>query len=179
LFQLFTPAVNLKPKVLDDAKRDAIKPRIIFQNTSIVPVISQTTSINEWEEFLSIEDEYNPAIPNEYEKIIQERREKKREERKRQRSPSPLYGRKSMSGFANRHHSSDEEDNFRPSMGGNRGSAIGPPKSIIENTTIVDTKIANINTYGASNVATKSWPDMDLKVTCLNVSHLIYLFKTF
>jgi splicing factor 45 len=151
---MFTPAINLKPKSINDSNKEAVKPKIIVQNSPIVPVMSQTTSINEWEEFLSIEDEYNPAIPNEYEKIIQERRERKREERKRQRSPSPLYGRKSNSGFANRRHSSDEEENnFRPSN--NRGTAIAPPKSLQENTTIVDTKIANINTYGASNVAAK------------------------
>lgn len=39
-------------------------------------------------------------------------------------------------------------------MGGNRGTAIAPPKSL-QGDTIVDTKIANINTYGASNVAAK------------------------
>lgn len=82
-------------------------------------------------------DEYNPSIPNEYEKIVKERREKvKVEDRKRHRSPSP----KKVSGFGRRRASSDEEeDNFRPTMSSNRvGTAIAPPKSLQESSPIVD-----------------------------------------
>lgn len=145
----------MKPK--SSTEVISIKPKIIVQSNPIVPVMSHSSAANEWEEFLAIEDEYNPAIPNEYEKIIQERRDRtKRDDRnKRQRSTSPLYGRKTSTGFANRRQSSDEEDNFRP-LNANRGTAIAPPKSLQENATIVDTsKIANINSYGASTVAAK------------------------
>lgn len=53
-------------------------------------MIQTQSAINEWEEFLSIEDEYNPAVPNEYDKIVKERRErnKKEDSKKRQHSPS-------------------------------------------------------------------------------------------
>lgn len=131
-----------------------IKQKII-QLQPIAPIIV-TTTINEWEEFLSIEDEYNPAVPNEYEKIVKERREKIKKEdnnRKRQRSPSPTFRK---SGFGGRQQSSDEEDSFRPSMGSNRvGTAIAPPRSLQESSPIVDAKIPNINSYGASAVAAK------------------------
>lgn len=155
LFQLLTPTVSLKPKVIDESKpKEVIKPRII-QHQAIAPITS-TTTLNEWEEFLSIEDEYNPAIPNEYEKIVKERRErnKKEDNRKRHRSPSPTFNRKS--GFGGRQPSSDDEENFRPAMASNRmGTAIAPPKSLQESSPIVDARIPNINSYGASAVAAK------------------------
>lgn len=141
--------------MLDDNKPiQPIKHRII-QHQPIVPIITPTpTALNEWEEFLSIEDEYNPSIPNEYEKIVKERRErnKKEDNRKRHRSPSPR-----KSGFGGRQQSSDDEESFRPAMGSNRvGTAIAPPKSLQqESSPMVDTKIANINSYGASAVAAK------------------------
>lgn len=154
-----TPVVSLKPRIADESKpRELIKPRII-QHQPIVPIISAVAStINEWEEFLSIEDEYNPAVPNEYEKIVKERRErnKKEDNRKRHRSPSPSIGVGRKSGFGGRQQTSDDEDNFRPAMGSNRvGTAIAPPKSLQESSTIVDAKIPNINSYGASAVAAK------------------------
>ncbi|CRK93176.1 CLUMA_CG006720, isoform A [Clunio marinus] len=153
--QLLTPVVSLKPKVLEENKiKEPTKPKII-QHQPIAPIIQTSTAINEWEEFLSIEDEYNPAVPNEYEKIVKERRErnKKEDNRKRHRSPSPTF---KKSGFGGRHQSSDDEDNFRPSIGSNRiGTAIAPPKSLQESSPIVDAKIPNINSYGASAVAAK------------------------
>lgn len=152
-----TPSVSLKPKIIaDESKpRELIKPRII-QHQPIVPIIAQVSTINEWEEFLSIEDEYNPAVPNEYEKIVKERRErnKKEDNRKRHRSPSPTAGSR-KSGFGGRQNSDDEES-FRPAMGSNRvGTAIAPPKSLQESSPIVDAKMPNINSYGASAVAAK------------------------
>lgn len=133
-----------------------MKQKIIIQHQPIAPIIA-TTTINEWEEFLSIEDEYNPAFPNEYEKIVKERRErnKKEDNRKRHRSPSSPTFRKS--GFGGRQASSDDEESFRPSVGSNRvGTAIAPPKSLqCESSPIVDAKIPNINSYGASLVAAK------------------------
>lgn len=52
---------------------------------------------------------------------------------------------------------SDEEEPFRPTMGGSRGggTAIAPPKSLQESSPIVDARIPNINSYGASAVAAK------------------------
>lgn len=150
--------MSLKPKVVieEHKPKEIIKPRII-QHQPIAPVIATTPStINEWEEFLSIEDEYNPAIPNEYEKIAKERRErnKKEDSRKRHRSPSPSTRKSGFGGRAA--HSSDEEEGFRPSMGNRAGgTAIAPPKSLQESSTIVDAKIPNINSYGASAVAAK------------------------
>jgi len=152
--QLLTPVASLKPKILDENKpKEVIKPKII-QHQPIAPIIA-TTTINEWEEFNLIEDEYNPAIPNEYEKIVKERRErnKKEDNRKRHRSPSPSF---KKSGFGGRQQSSDDEESFRPATGATRvGTAIAPPKSLQESSPIVDTKIPNINSYGASAVAAK------------------------
>lgn len=129
---------------------------MIIQHQAITPIIA-TTTINEWEEFLSIEDEYNPAVPNEYEKIVKERRErnKKEDTKKRSaRSPSPTFRPKTS--FGGRQKSSDDEESFRPSMGSNRiGTAIAPPKSLQESSPIADAKIPNINSYGASAVAAK------------------------
>ena len=158
---MLTPIVSLKPKVVEESKpREFVKQKII-QTTINHPVIVSTT-INEWEEFLSIEDEYNPAVPNEYEKIVKERRERNKKEdlRKRHRSPSPSFGvGRIASGFGGRRDSNEEEENFRPAMSSNRvGTAIAPPKSLqAESSPIVftDAKIPNINSYGASAVAAK------------------------
>lgn len=161
-----TPVVNLRTKIIDENKpKELIKPRII-QHQPVVPIIVQASTINEWEEFLSIEDEYNPSVPNEYEKIVKERRErnKKEDNRKRQhRSPSPSpggrktgFGGAPTTGFGGR-QSSDDEESFRPAMGANRGTAIAPPKSLqAETSPMVDLpRIANVNSYGASAVAAK------------------------
>lgn len=158
-FQLLTPSVSLKPKVVIDEHKpkEPIKPRII-QHQPIAPIIATPSTINEWEEFLSIEDEYNPAIPNEYEKIVKERRERNKKEdgRKRHRSPSPTTRK---SGFGGRAPISDEDEGFKPSMGtsGRAGTAIAPPKSLQESSPMSDNKIMipNINSYGASAVAAK------------------------
>lgn len=59
-----TPSVSLKPKVIEENKpREIVKQRII-QHQPIAPILANSTTINEWEEFLSIEDEYNPAVPS-------------------------------------------------------------------------------------------------------------------
>lgn len=156
---MLTPIVSLKPKVIEESKpREFVKQKII-QTTINHPVLVSTT-INEWEEFLSIEDEYNPAVPNEYEKIVKERRERNKKEdlRKRHRSPSPSFGvGRIATGFGGRRDSNEEEENFRPAMSSNRvGTAIAPPKSLqTESSPIVDAKIPNINSYGASAVAAK------------------------
>lgn len=144
----------MKPKIHEEHKpKEPAKPKTIIQHQPIAPIISNPVAVNEWEEFLSIEDEYNPSIPNEYEKIVKERRERsKKDDRKRHRSPSPQTGRINKSGFGGR-PSSDDDDNFRPSA--RMGTAIAPPKSLQESSPIMDAKIPNINSYGASTVAAK------------------------
>ncbi|CAG9797644.1 unnamed protein product [Chironomus riparius] len=147
---LLTPVINLKPKIVDESKpKEIIKPRII-QSQPLTPIIPQSSQSSEFDEFLAIQDEYNPSIPNEYEKIVKERRENnKKEDRKRHRSKSPR-----KSGFGKRRSSEDEE--FRPAMNqsSRTGTAIAPPKSLQEGSTIID--IPNISAqYGASKVAAK------------------------
>lgn len=139
----------MKPKTVDENKpKDTstpIKPKTIIQNQPLTPIVHQNSQKSEFDEFLSIQDEYNPAIPNEYEKIIKERRERnKKEDRKRHRSPSP-----------NRKFRSEDDDySSRPSSLSNRtGTAIAPPKSLQEGSTIID--IPNISAFGASAVAAK------------------------
>jgi len=153
------PIVSMKPKVIEEHKpKDLMRNKVVVVHP--LPIIQQThtihqsSQINEWEEFLSIEDEYNPSIPNEYERISKERREKNKKEDRKRRSSSPSR----RSGFGGRQATSDdEENNFRPAMASTRtGTAIAPPKSLIsESSPIADAKIPNINSYGASTVAAK------------------------
>lgn len=126
---------SLKPKtaVVDDQKpREIIKTRIIHHQPITVDL-----SKSEYDDYFN---EYQPDIPNEYEKIVKERRDKtKTEERKRHRSPSPSLKKSSgLSGFGRRRASSDEEeDHFRPNMSSNRvGTAIAPPKSLQESSPV-------------------------------------------
>lgn len=102
-------------------------------------------------------DEYDPSWPNEYEKLVKERREKDRNrDRDRKRhggrsnSPSNKY-----SGFSGR--SEDAEYNRSPpSHGRNAGAAIAPPPSLQESTPVILPQNPNITApYGSSSVAAK------------------------
>lgn len=104
-------------------------------------------------------DEYNPLWPNEYEKIIKERREQRDNERKRRKNrnenrdttPPQKY-----SGFAGR---SDDLDDYKKSPPAQRiaGAAIAPPPSLQESTPIIPA-LLNTNAasaYGSGSVAAK------------------------
>lgn len=107
----------------------------------------------------NVVDEYNPLWPNEYEKIIKERRERRDNDRKRRNnrnenrdaSPPQKY-----SGFAGR---SDDLDDYKKSPPAQRsgGAAIAPPPSLQESTPIIPA-LQNTNaasSYGSGSVAAK------------------------
>ncbi|XP_031619196.1 splicing factor 45 [Contarinia nasturtii] len=107
-------------------------------------------------------DEYNPLWPNEYEKIIKDRRERRDNDRKRRnnrneqnRNDSPPQ---KFSGFAGR---SDDLDDYKKSPPNpsqrSIGAAIAPPPSLQESTPIIpalqNTNVSN--SYGGGSVAAK------------------------
>uniref|UniRef100_U5EYX1 Splicing factor 45 n=1 Tax=Corethrella appendiculata TaxID=1370023 RepID=U5EYX1_9DIPT len=114
-------------------------------------------------------DEYDPLFPNDYDKLIKERREKdkdkqlprsgmdrKKEDRKRGRNSNNNNNnsnhKQQFSGFGGRPNI-DEEDDFRPSMGGGsgnqKGAMVAPPMSLQESGG------NDSNSYDGSSVAAK------------------------
>ena len=152
-FKLLTPVINLKRKEFEDNKPKEIHPKRILEKPTITTVITHS-STGSWEEF-DFQDEYNPNIPNEYEKIIKDRKEKRNkkednrtENRKRHHSPQR------KTGFGGR-PASDDEDNFRPSAVSSRtGVCVAPPRSLVGESSPVSMDntrgIVNIKPYGGS-----------------------------
>lgn len=110
----------------------------------------------------NVVDEYNPLWPNEYDKIIKERREKRDTDRKRRnnnkerneiRNESPPQ---KYTGFGGR---SDDLEDYKKSPPAQRGSgaAIAPPPSLQESTPIIPAlQNSNVSTsYGGGSVAAK------------------------
>lgn len=108
-------------------------------------------------------DEYNPLWPNEYDKIIKERREKKNSDRKRRnnnkernnesRNESPPQ---KYTGFGGRSDDLEEYKKSPPAQRG-AGAAIAPPPSLQESTPIIPAlQNSNVSTsYGGGSVAAK------------------------
>lgn len=104
-------------------------------------------------------DEYNPLWPNEYEKIIKERRERRDTDRKRRNNrneprDSPQH---KFTGFAGRSDDADEYKKSPPSSQRSAGAAIAPPPSLQESTPIIPA-LQNTNasnSYGGGSVAAK------------------------
>lgn len=109
-------------------------------------------------------DEYNPLWPNEYDKIVKERRERRDNERKRRHNNRNEQNRDSppqkYSGFAGR---SEDVDDYNkkspppPSQSRGSGAAIAPPPSLQESTPIIPAlQNANVpSSYGGGSVAAK------------------------
>ncbi|XP_055299125.1 splicing factor 45 [Sitodiplosis mosellana] len=104
-------------------------------------------------------DEYNPLWPNEYEKIIKERRERRDNDRKRRNNRNENRDATSpqkFSGFAGR---SEDLDDYKKSPPAQRtaGATIAPPPSLQESTPIIPA-LQNTNaagSYGSGSVAAK------------------------
>lgn len=83
-------------------------------------------------------NEYDPSVPNEYEKIIKERREKdkeRRDSRKDDRKRHKNDKDAKFSGFGGR-PMSDEDEEYSRAAANNRGlggAMIAPPPSLQEN----------------------------------------------
>uniref|UniRef100_A0A1Q3F2B0 Splicing factor 45 n=1 Tax=Culex tarsalis TaxID=7177 RepID=A0A1Q3F2B0_CULTA len=123
-----------------------------------------------------VADEYDPLWPNEYEKLVKDRKAK---DVPVQKAPQNNYGRnrreykrgihlnknfgddgpggKKSSGFAGR-PTSDDEDEFQPGQrAAAGGAAIAPPASLQESIAQIPegSKIAPLTAYGGSSVAAK------------------------
>ncbi|XP_055849464.1 splicing factor 45 [Episyrphus balteatus] len=142
---LLTPMISLRPKkppeddIFTPMKSEP-RPIKTMIAQPLAPVIENNKSNDyEWD----VVDEYDPFWPNEYEKLIKEKRDRdkeRRDERRKRRNnnaggdnnrkeTSPKY-----SGFSNRHN---EEDSYVRSPpvsggGGGKGAAIAPPPSLQE-----------------------------------------------
>lgn len=148
---LLTPIISLRPKkppeddIFTPIKNEP-RPMKTMIAQPLAPVIENNKSNDyEWD----VVDEYDPFWPNEYEKIIKEKRERdkeRRDERRKRRSgggnssggggenirkeASPKY-----SGFSSRHNEEDTYIRSPPSSGGggaSKGAAIAPPPSLQE-----------------------------------------------
>lgn len=159
----------------------ASKVQKTINHTPLPPASNKAFNEYDWD----VIDEYDPMWPNEYDKLIKERRDKEhekvrgerdrtRDDRKRGRGSrfnggeSPPPAKFSLSGFGGRPDEEDEYDKSPPkpssSAGNNRfaGAAIAPPASLQESTPIIpmsnnEIKLPNsvIVPYGASSVAAK------------------------
>lgn len=108
-----------------------MKPKVVLSHKPIIPVPALPAIAHySWD----IEDEYDPKNPNDYDKIIKERREKqadqkKRSDRKRKNSPS-------YRAVAATKNSDDEEDYNKYTKVGK--AMIAPPKSLQQSSVPTD-----------------------------------------
>lgn len=127
-FQILTPIISQKTNRIDDLSTKILKPKVILSNKPIIAVPALPAIAHySWD----IEDEYDPKNPNDYDKIIKERREKqadekKRSDRKRRNSPSFRSGGGGVG--ATTRNSDDEEDYNKYTKVGK--AMIAPPKSL-------------------------------------------------
>lgn len=163
--QLLAPTTLLKTKgrpnesdmeqYKNDSSKNSHKKQTTITTQALAPP-NKAANDYDWD----VIDEYNPLWPNEYEKIIKERRERRENDRKRRNnrnenreSPPQKY-----SGFAGR---SDDIDDYKksPPTSSQRigGAAIAPPPSLQESTPIIpalqNTNVSN--SYGGGSVAAK------------------------
>lgn len=181
LLRKMTPVVNLKTKKENvdlfglggGGSSGALKSATTTTVTvASIPTASSSSAGDaySWE----VVDEYDPLWPNEYEKLVKDRKAK---EAPAQKTPQNNYGRNrreykrgihlnknlgddgpggKKSGFAGR-PTSDDEDEFQPVQKAAAGAAIAPPASLQESIAQIPegSKIAPLTAYGGSSVAAK------------------------
>lgn len=187
----------------DDAddifRSDAIKPKT--QITSMPPAVTPSSKVfNDYN--WDVVDEYDPLWPNEYEKIIVERRDKElekqrernalsRDDRNNKRKNSrfnendsppatPQATKTKFSGFGGRTDEEDAYDRSPPTTVTRTGATIAPPLSLQESIPIIppfaqDGKAIGANapiSYGSSSVAAKIMAKYGFKVYSL----IVYLY---
>jgi splicing factor 45 len=150
------------------------KPQQPLQVVTLTPSLTSKSIINDYD--WDVVDEYDPLWPNEYEKLIKERRDKDRdkdrdrnrdrdrdnkrdngrENRDRKRKHEEITPKTKYAGFGGRAGSDDEYD--RPAFGSGdaarSGAAIAPPKSLQEDSPPRNSGGAGSSFVGA-NVAAK------------------------
>lgn len=142
--QVLTPVINLTTNKKEDLK-SLIKPKVVISNKPIIPVPALPTLQSAVKDYSwEIEDEYDPSFPNDYDKIMKERREKieenRRRDRERKRKGSPNQNKNFIKA------TSDDEDEYNKyaKLGAaGQKAAIAPPPSLQENT-------PSDSSYGAS-----------------------------
>uniref|UniRef100_A0A336LKC3 Splicing factor 45 n=1 Tax=Culicoides sonorensis TaxID=179676 RepID=A0A336LKC3_CULSO len=125
--KILTPNFIQKSVKTDDQSNKNLKNKIVSSKPIIpVPALPAIAHYS-WD----IEDEYDPKCPNDYDKILKDRREKLSEEKKRsdkkKRNSSPL---KMLN------HSDDEEDYSKYAKLGK--AMIAPPKSLLQSSVTLD-----------------------------------------
>lgn len=157
---IFSPLVLSKPKVHSSSTTTTMSSSLLASHSSSTPS-SKVFNDYDWD----VVDEYDPLWPNEYEKLIKERRSKdtadkhghkgrggdsdRHHDRKRKNTrfehdapPHMPSGKNKFSGFAGR---PDEEEDYQrssPPSGSSQssrggGAAIAPPPSLQESTPII------------------------------------------
>ncbi|XP_059620062.1 splicing factor 45 [Phlebotomus argentipes] len=175
IFKPQSEVLRLQPPQVKNTPRSTFVPASVSSLPEPPVRESTVTEDADW----SVVDEYDPMWPNDYEKLVKEKRDKEREkarereERKREERNTkrrvagvPRIGEEGSPpvkymGFGGRPagHSDDEEYSKSPPAAGraSMGAAIAPPPSLQENSTVVSDKLglANVGGYGTSSVAAK------------------------
>lgn len=148
---------------------DGIKPVDVSKNNKNISATPRGGVRNDYD--WDVADEYDPLWPNDYEKIMKEKRDKERE-KNRERDDRKRDDRKrgrnnrqavedsspSKSGFGGRPTSDDDEPKTPSNQPSRSGVAIAPPPSLQEESVTINPEILKGNItipYGNSSVAAK------------------------
>lgn len=139
--QLLAPTALLKPQNRSQYKDDSpyktveyVKGQSKKQTTITAEPLAPPHKAAEdynWD----VVDEYDPLWPNEYEKLIKERRERRENDRKRRSTRTNDQPSSKYSGFGNRSDDAETYNKSPPTRSG--GAAIAPPPSLQESTPII------------------------------------------
>ncbi|XP_055637856.1 splicing factor 45 [Toxorhynchites rutilus septentrionalis] len=179
---VLTPVVNLKAKkeqvdlfgVATISQSFVEKSKPVTVTTTTIPSVSGSSASGAYS--WDVVDEYDPLWPNEYDKLVKDKKVKEgpvklpqnnygRNRREYKRglnvnknasadSDGPSSSKKS--GFAGR-PVSDDEDDFQPGGARASGAAIAPPASLQESFAQIPdgSKLSQLTAYGGSSVAAK------------------------
>ncbi|KAK2724769.1 splicing factor 45-like [Artemia franciscana] len=126
---------NLKPKIKEED-------HVSLTSFGQIPTLSQTSGFRITAQYLyglepdwNVDDEYDPLRPNEYNKVIRDRKEKKKEEDRSKRRESKFEPEISTgvtpSGFSRRVPDEEEEEEMQRDIKSKaQGAAIAPPPSL-------------------------------------------------
>lgn len=143
------PYANDKSNELIGKSPIAGKQQLIITTQSLVPPHKAAEDYS-WD----VIDEYDPLWPNEYEKLVKERRERREMERKRRRTTEQAAAPSKHPGFGGRPEDADSYSKSPPSRAG--GAAIAPPPSLQESIPIIPPQnLSGSSAYGTGSIAAK------------------------